>query len=111
MHVALAPYYTDESVTLYHGDCRDMFPNMTERSVDCVITDPPYDDRTHSMARTNKGRGHGNRAIDFACYDHAAQTTLFAELGRITRRWVVSTLATSDAFAFDLEPPPGLRCA
>lgn len=103
-------YYQDESVTLWHGDSAELLADMEDRSVDCVITDPPYDDRTHSMARTNKGRGHGNRAIDFTCYDHETQTALFTKLGRVTRRWVVSTLATSDAFAFDLEPPPGLRC-
>lgn len=106
----MKPYYSDDLVTLYHGDCRELLAAMPDRHVDVVITDPPYDDRTHAMARTNKGRGHGNRAIDFQHYDHAAQTDLFAELGRVTRRWVVSTLATSDAFAFDLEPPPGLRC-
>ena len=106
----MSVYYSDDSVTLHHGDSWDFLPTLADASIDGVITDPPYDDRTHSMARTNKGRGHGNRAIDFASFDHARQTELFTELGRITRRWVVSTLATSDAFAFDLEPPPGLRC-
>lgn len=106
----MKPYYEDEWVTLYHGDCLPWIAELADRSVDVVITDPPYDDRTHAMARTNKGRGHGNRAIDFTSWDHDAQTLLFADLGRVTRRWVVSTLATSDAFAFDLEPPPGLRC-
>ena len=104
------PYYQDDAVTLYHGDCLEALALMEDRAVDVVITDPPYDDRTHAMARTNKGRGHGNRAIDFTSWDHAAQTALFATLGRVTRRWVISTLATSNAFAFDLVPPPGLRC-
>jgi site-specific DNA-methyltransferase (adenine-specific) len=36
----MRPYYVDESVTLYHGDCRDVLPNLTP--VDVVITDPPY---------------------------------------------------------------------
>jgi site-specific DNA-methyltransferase (adenine-specific) len=106
----MEPYYSDDLVTLYLGDCREVLASLEDRSVDCVITDPPYDNRTHSMARTNKGRGHGNRAIDFECFDQAAQTALFTELGRVTRRWVVSTLPTSAAFQFDLEPPPGLRC-
>lgn len=104
------PYYQDDTVTLYHGDATQFLLEQPDRSVDAVITDPPYDARTHAMARTNKGRGHGNRAINFAAFDHAGQTALFAELGRVTRRWVVSTLATSDAFAFDLDPPPGLVC-
>jgi hypothetical protein len=35
------PYYEDESVTLYHGDCREVLPSLTE-SVDVILTDPPY---------------------------------------------------------------------
>jgi DNA modification methylase len=34
------PYYQDESVTLYHGDCRDVVPTLPR--VDLVATDPPY---------------------------------------------------------------------
>lgn len=35
-----APYYSDDLVTLYHGDCRDILPSLT--GVDAVITSPPY---------------------------------------------------------------------
>ena len=35
------PYYQDERVTLYHGDCREVLPDLSE-PFDCVITDPPY---------------------------------------------------------------------
>ena len=106
----MKPYYADDSVTLYHGDCREVLASMTDRSVDCVITDPPYDARTHKGAKTNKGKGHGVKAVTFDEFTHERQIETFAELGRVTRRWVVSTLATSTAFRFDLEPPPGLRC-
>jgi predicted methyltransferase len=34
-------YYADERVTLWHGDCREVLPTFGDRSVDCVITDPP----------------------------------------------------------------------
>lgn len=34
-------YYTDETTTLWHGDCRDVLPLLDERPVACV-TDPPY---------------------------------------------------------------------
>lgn len=36
----MTPYYQDEWVTLYHGDCREVLPSLL--SVDLVLTDPPY---------------------------------------------------------------------
>ena len=35
-----APYYSDDLVTLYHGDCREILPSLGD--VALVITDPPY---------------------------------------------------------------------
>jgi len=39
-----APYYADDQVTLYLGDCRELVPELTRRTdvADCIITDPPY---------------------------------------------------------------------
>ena len=34
------PYYQDDFVTLYHGDCREILPTLGR--VDAVVTDPPY---------------------------------------------------------------------
>lgn len=38
--VSSRPYYDDGSVTIYHGDCRDVLPSLG--AVDLVVTDPPY---------------------------------------------------------------------
>jgi len=37
-----APYYSDSSVTLHHGDCLDVLRTMPDASVDAIVTDPPY---------------------------------------------------------------------
>ena len=37
-----APYYSDDSVTLYLGDCLDVLKSLPDASVDSVVTDPPY---------------------------------------------------------------------
>ncbi len=36
------PYYADEHVTLYHGDCLDVLDQLPAGSVDCCVTSPPY---------------------------------------------------------------------
>jgi site-specific DNA-methyltransferase (adenine-specific) len=39
MSVLPEPYWSDDSVTLYHGDARAILPFL---KADCVIADPPY---------------------------------------------------------------------
>jgi site-specific DNA-methyltransferase (adenine-specific) len=36
------PYYQDDYVTLYHGDCLEVLPQIASGSAHGVITDPPY---------------------------------------------------------------------
>lgn len=36
----MTPYYQDEAVTIYHGDCSDVLPTLGE--ADLVLTDPPW---------------------------------------------------------------------
>lgn len=38
----MKPYYEDDAVTLYHGDCRGVLPSVAPESVDALLTDPPY---------------------------------------------------------------------
>lgn len=51
----MKPYFQDEAVTLYHGDCREVLPTLADGSIDLVLTDPPYG--TGGWRRTEKGQG------------------------------------------------------
>ena len=48
----MKPYYQDEWVTIYHGDCREILPQLPK--VDLVLTDPPYG---INIAKTGKVGG------------------------------------------------------
>ena len=36
------PYYQDDDVTIYMGDCREIMPSLEAGSVHLLATDPPY---------------------------------------------------------------------
>lgn len=38
----MTPYYTDDSVTLYHGRAEDVLPTIAPGAVDVLLADPPY---------------------------------------------------------------------
>jgi DNA modification methylase len=50
------PYYENEYVTLYLGDCREILPTLGK--VDAVVTDPPYG--IASVWKGGFGNGWGN---------------------------------------------------
>lgn len=51
-----APYYSDEFVTLYHGDTLDVLPAIGA-TVDLVVTSPPYN--TLGARSSDRGGMHG----------------------------------------------------
>lgn len=52
----MKPYYQEAGITIYHGDCRDVLPQL--EAPDLIITDPPYGIDYQSARRTDKAQRH-----------------------------------------------------
>ncbi len=57
------PYYQDDAVVIYHADCRNILPLIPDKSIDLVLTDPPWDLKAGSPNLHAKQQG--NRPL---CY-------------------------------------------
>jgi site-specific DNA-methyltransferase (adenine-specific) len=38
----IKPYYEENGITIYNGDCRDILPLMGDKSIDMILCDLPY---------------------------------------------------------------------
>lgn len=38
----MKPYYSQNGIEIFHGDCRDVLAGLPEQSVQCCVTSPPY---------------------------------------------------------------------
>jgi site-specific DNA-methyltransferase (adenine-specific) len=90
-----APYYQDELVTLYHGDCRDV---AAWCAADVLVTDPPYGigyDRRRGTTwtkRTNRPNGFTMPASRPTQISNDEDTAL--------RDWVLEAWAARPAVVF-----------
>jgi site-specific DNA-methyltransferase (adenine-specific) len=82
------PFYADGSVTLYHGDCRDVLPTLESAAL--VLTDPPYNvsersGREHTTVGKLKRKDGTARKVwrDFGALDRGFDPALF--LTEVTR--------------------------
>jgi site-specific DNA-methyltransferase (adenine-specific) len=58
----MTPYYADDLVTIYHGDCREIVPQLGR--VDAIVTDPPFFmPAVHYSGRVRYQRSWGDTSI------------------------------------------------
>jgi site-specific DNA-methyltransferase (adenine-specific) len=52
------PYYNQDGITIYHGDCREILPCLSHDAL-VLVTDPPYGINlgNHGGAKDKRGRG------------------------------------------------------
>lgn len=98
----MTPFYEDEAVRLFHGDCREILPQL--EPVDHVITDAPYSPYVHAKSRRGgsdapptDGRGRRSRAnisrvkeFGFEAIDDETRIVVSREFSRLARRWVLA---------------------
>jgi site-specific DNA-methyltransferase (adenine-specific) len=51
----MIPYYDDQGITIWHGDCRDVLPRIGG-TTDLLLTDPPYGVTYESNMAVGRGR-------------------------------------------------------
>jgi len=63
----LKPYYSEDGITIYHGDCREVLPQLEQR-FDLCLTDPPYGIGKDGQKRST-GKHGGRKAYEFMGWD------------------------------------------
>lgn len=101
----MRPYYADEAVTIWHGDCREVLPTLAP--VDHVITDPPYNVRAEDIEI--EGRSAMKR--DFGAWDENWEPAPFlSQACRVVIEGGSLLSFTSDRLLSDFRCSPGWKC-
>lgn len=74
----MEPYYQHAGITIYHGDCREILPNLI---ADSLITDPPF----------NVGKDYGESTDDLPLGEYVEMLEAIAKWGPATQAWVTPT--------------------
>ncbi len=108
----MTPYYSDDLVTLYHGDARDVLPTLDRASFDLIFTSPPYNQgvspsggvkRQAWYAPSKSGVGAKFRG-GYGQYDDAMPPTDYADWQRATLRVLWDLLTDRGAIFYNHKP-------
>lgn len=68
----MKPYFEQDGIVIYHGDCREVLPSIARDAADLIVTDPPYGQKYES----NRGADRGAIVGDDGSLDVPATLTL-----------------------------------
>lgn len=83
----MTPYYEQDGITIYHGDCREVLPTLGQ--FDLLLTDPPYG--IGEAAGRNASRSNIAEARDYgdANWDDKTQPEALALARTISRHQII----------------------
>ena len=62
--MSIKPYYQHQGITIYHGDCREILPELGR--FDLLLTDPPYGIKAGAKGKVGGGAkpAFGGKFVD-----------------------------------------------
>ena len=98
------PCECSDGLTIYHGDCLDIFPLLEAGGFDLILTDPPYGIGRDGKPRSTSKHG-GHKGYEFTGWDKAPPDGEdFRQVLRCGRDFVIWG---ANYFAPDMPPGPG----
>jgi hypothetical protein len=94
----VTPYYEQDGIVIYHGNCREWFHTTAPKRVDHVITDPPYSIlvvNTSARGRTDGEKAKGvrvnatRRDLGYRGVTDGERAILGEYIGRLVKRWAI----------------------
>jgi site-specific DNA-methyltransferase (adenine-specific) len=86
----IKPYYEEDGIIIYNNDCLEIMPQLKDKSVDLVLTDPPYGKQ---WARGKNGIGvlkDKNEKFENVSWDTSIPTKeIFGEIFRISKNQII----------------------
>ena len=102
---SLKPYYTNQGIDIYHGNCLQVLKELPTESVHCVVTSPPY------WGLRDYGTD-GQLGLEETPEQHVAKMLeVFSEVRRVLRTDGTLWLNYGDTYAVGSANPSGKHSA
>ncbi|MDQ3573655.1 MAG: site-specific DNA-methyltransferase [Actinomycetota bacterium] len=59
----MTPYYDEDGIVIYHGDCREVIPRVDATTIALLLTDPPYGLNFVASSRAEPGKFEGEQVV------------------------------------------------
>jgi site-specific DNA-methyltransferase (adenine-specific) len=99
----MTPYYSDDAVTIYHGDCREILPGIS--GVGQVLTSPPYN--LNGDGNNSAGTYFRRLATGYASHSDDMPREEYVEWQKQVVRLCWDTLAVDGAIYYNHKPRVG----